>query len=107
MNEKVSQLSGPMLDYYVAMALDLDLDKRNWYFPQIEGKKFSPTTDVKLAMELITKYHISIDDDPGKGGQVKPYAWMRGEALDGEYGDTAIEAAMRALVAHKLGRILK
>jgi hypothetical protein len=110
---KVSELAGAELDYWVAKALGhnvimfagapkvMDWQKQG---SLIRGNPFMPSTHWAQGGPLIEEHKISIErcGNPATG-DTRAYAYMIGTELEGQYGETALEAAMRALVASHFG----
>lgn len=107
MKVKTSELSGVQLDVAVALALEMtggDLRVRGGYgcsYYNGSGlKTFSPSTEWSQCGPLRDTFDVGIEPGVSDG---LCYAYVPGRALDGSYGETALIAICRAVVAAKLG----
>lgn len=104
MKHKTSDLTGALLDAAVAMAL-------GW--PLLDGDtdadgtlaKLSPSTDWAIGGPILEREHLRVEWHSDGGGfwrSVRP-AVVVGDWPISKNGSTALEAAMRAYVASKMG----
>lgn len=111
---KTAELVGPALNYAVADATadafstkevpdasGADLDAM-YGDKHIRG--FSPSTDWAHGCPLRDKYDVGIE--PGVPDGLR-YAYVPGRDLDGSFGETALIALCRAIVAAKLGDVVQ
>lgn len=108
---KTSELTGRKLDYAVALAAGLEPEIELWidsFAVVVENKTvkaesvfsvFSPSISWSQGGPLIEEYKIALL------GSKEETDWTAGIAgySNNEWGSTPLEAAMRALVAYKLG----
>lgn len=115
---KVSELSGALLDLWVARAeglpLSCDWDQGEYILVGTGAGdliEFSPSSNWSEGGPIIERERVHLEPFPG--GEEYP-EWMAFEQSDGwgepvedsprrQYGETALEAAMRAYVASKFG----
>lgn len=104
---KVAELEGTLLDYWVARAegykvdisFERGLNENLCVFISGELTDWAPSTDWAQGGPIIEREHIEIRLH-GK----EPFARIYGEPQRlGEFGSTALIAAMRAYVASKYG----
>lgn len=103
----VKELSGFVLDYFVAKASGTDMiivgngdDKRLTYSDT--GEHYSPSTDWAQGGQIIERFGICV----AKVKAIKSYHWVAGLSPTPKtpyYGDTPLIAAMRCLVANVIG----
>ena len=113
---KVSELSGALLDYWVAKAEGKSavIATREGYAPssmdplvcRVVGIAFTPSSTWQCGGPIIERERISVTAALGTGWPPIP-PWdgyvLLSDRKHGESGSTPLEAAMRAYVAHKLG----
>jgi hypothetical protein len=87
---RISKLSGAALDWAVAKCEGSEVPL-NWLLPE-----YSPSTNWELGGAIIARERISLLDQGGD-------CWLATCGWKEFFGDTQLEAAMRAYVAFKLG----
>jgi hypothetical protein len=110
---KVSELSGALLDYWVARAAGITNANENEikyppkvYFGPLDGSKdmelFSPSTNWAHGGPIIERERIMLD---GRSRAGNPINYWCARLAPGRlyFGETALVAAMRAYVASKFG----
>lgn len=102
---RVHLLSGVQLDYWVARALGHNVTLRQDGFTVhdwqrvgslVRGNPFQPSTTWAQGGPIIDHKRISLDANPDSSDDGQWYA-------DGQYGETALIAAMRSVVASVFG----
>lgn len=92
---KVSELTGPELDRWAALAHGMKLYHDTW----------QPSRNWAQGGPLIEQERISINQDLDQhlGNDHIAFAHMPGKVWEGCFGATPLEAAMRCFVASKFG----
>ena len=103
----VKELSGFVLDYFVAKASGTDViivgngdDKHLTYSDT--GEQYSPSTDWAQGGQIIERFGICVS----RVKAIKSYHWVAGLSPTPKtpyYGDTPLIAAMRCLVGNAIG----
>lgn len=112
---KVSDLSGPALDWAVAKCEGLIIKRfvsghfyvkgGNGVFCYAIGGSYSPSSDWSLAGPIIEREGIGLDFSPADMGDDPACEWAAYDRAhaERENGPTPLVAAMRCYVASKLG----
>ncbi|MEG1818089.1 phage protein NinX family protein [Pseudomonas sp.] len=118
---KTADLTGPALDWAVAMADGWKADRpqdgqvsKNGVYRLVGPRPmrstvhpdwyYDPSTGWAVGGPLRDKYNVGIES--GVSDDL-PYAYVPGRDLDGSYGETALIAICRAIVAAKLGDVVQ
>lgn len=125
---KTAELTGPALDWAVANVLGYECgrlpvkyralgcnttDGLQYVIGQLYGASmveeikarfFRPSTDWSQGGPLRDKYDVGIEPGAPDG---LPYAYVPGRDLEGSFGETALIALCRAIVAAKLGDVVQ
>lgn len=110
---KTAELTGPALDWAVAKATGETLGGESIQDGYIlvglgvDGdlqRKFSPSTEWSQGGPLRDSYDVGIEPGTPNG---PPYAYVPGRDLEGSFGETALIALCRAIVAAKLGDVVQ
>lgn len=101
MKIKVSESSGPALDWMVAKAAGYSLNTLDLLYDIKSYEKFNPSTNWSIGGAIIEREKIGIGfiSDLNK--------WEAGYIYPDQTGDTPLIAAMRCYVASKLGETVE
>ena len=113
---KTAELVGSALDWAVATALGAHAaangsseiwGNKIWCVPGFENMRWddwTPTRDWAQGGTLRDKYDAGIEPDVPDGLR---YAYVPGRDLDGSFGETALIALCRVIVATELGDVVQ
>jgi hypothetical protein len=116
---KVSNLKGVALDEAVATALGVELNVQSpgdqpWgTYPGAGLIRWQPSTSWELGGAILERECIELSHSYAPGGWAVGEAWLAiirttdGHRDSCESGSTPLVAAMRALVAHKIGSTIE
>lgn len=102
---KTRELIGPALDWVVLAAMEVNGNQSYWKSQMLERPQsytFRPSTDWSQGGPLIEQYQIDTVFDPNGTAVVMGRLWVN-QHMHNAFGLTLLIAAMRCLVASKLG----
>ena len=115
MKTKVSEASGPVLDWMVAKCEGVSLDGEVLFLFDGEPEGYNYSNDWSQGGPIIEREGIDVGRDMGAYPELEDgtlgtelvYQWMASTDRKWQYGPTPLIAAMRCYVASKLGKFVE